>query len=76
MDPNPTDRVLDIGCGDGKFTETFIPAVEYVLGVDSSPSMIESATKDYSGTKAEFKVVDCRYLEKEVSIVNATWDKV
>lgn len=76
MDPKPTDRVLDVGCGDGKFTENFLPAVEYVLGIDSSTSMIESATKEYGGPKADFKVVDCRYLEKEASVVNGTWDKV
>ncbi|KAL2009505.1 hypothetical protein VTN00DRAFT_5312 [Thermoascus crustaceus] len=76
LDPQPTDRVLDVGCGDGKFTENFLPSVGFVLGVDSSPSMIESAKKDYSGPKTEFRVVDCRYLEQETSIVNGTWDKV
>ncbi|KAA8648436.1 hypothetical protein EYZ11_000357 [Aspergillus tanneri] len=76
LDPQPTDKILDVGCGDGKFTEAFIPAVETVLGVDSSPAMIESATKDYGGPKAEFRVVDCCYLDRESSIVNGTWDKV
>lgn len=65
-----------MGCGDGKFTENFRPAVRYVLGIDSSPSMIESATKDYGGSNAEFRVVDCRYLERESSILADGWDKV
>jgi hypothetical protein len=38
--------------------------------------MIESANKDYGSPKASFRVVDCRYLEKETSIVNGSWDKV
>mgnify|MGYP000874469395 FL=1 len=76
LDPQLTDRVLDIGCGDGKFTENFLPGVAFVLGLDSSPSMIESAKKDYSGPKTEFRVVDCRFLEQETSIVDGTWDKV
>ncbi|GES64903.1 S-adenosyl-L-methionine-dependent methyltransferase [Aspergillus terreus] len=76
LDPKPTDRVLDVGCGDGKFTEAFIPAVEYVLGVDSSPAMIESANKDYAGPKAAFRVLDCCYLEQDPSVVNGQWDKV
>ncbi|RMJ25570.1 Methyltransferase domain-containing protein [Aspergillus sp. HF37] len=74
--PSPTDRVLDIGCGDGKFTGAFLPAVGYVLGVDSSPAMIASAARDYNTPNAEFSAVDCRYLEKESSIVAGTWDKV
>jgi ubiquinone/menaquinone biosynthesis C-methylase UbiE len=76
LNPKPTDKILDIGCGDGKFTENFIPAIESVLGIDSSKSMIESANKDYGSPKASFRVVDCRYLEKETSIVNGSWDKV
>ncbi|KAF9889433.1 hypothetical protein FE257_007335 [Aspergillus nanangensis] len=76
LDPQPTDTVLDVGCGDAKFTEAFLPAVGSVLGIDASPSMIESATKDYAGPNAAFRVVDCCYLEQDTSIVNGTWDKV
>jgi hypothetical protein len=50
-----------------------------VLGIDASPSMIETATKLYGGDNnpaAEFRVVDCRHLEQEKEIVNGTWDKV
>lgn len=74
--PQPTDKVLDVGCGDGKFTENFLPAVQYVLGIDASPAMIESARKDYTSPKTEFRVVDCRYLEKEGTIVDGSWDRV
>ncbi|OJJ46157.1 hypothetical protein ASPZODRAFT_133157 [Penicilliopsis zonata CBS 506.65] len=65
LNPQPTDRVLDVGCGDGKFTARFLPAVGEVVGVDSSPSMIQSATKEYAGPRAEFKVVDCRFLDEQ-----------
>ncbi|KAL2870117.1 class I SAM-dependent methyltransferase [Aspergillus lucknowensis] len=76
LDPKPTDKVLDIGCGDGKFTDLFLPHVERVLGVDSSPAMIEAARKDYGGEKADFRVLDCCYLEQDASVANGTWDKV
>ncbi|KAL2831723.1 S-adenosyl-L-methionine-dependent methyltransferase [Aspergillus cavernicola] len=76
LDPQPTDKVLDIGCGDGKFTDAFIPHVGKVLGVDSSPAMIESANKDYGGEKAEFSVLDCCNLEQDSAIADGTWDKV
>lgn len=76
LEPKSPDRILDVGCGDGKFTANFAPSVEHVLGIDASPSMIESASKDFAGRKTEFKVVDCRYLDKETEIVNGRWDKV
>ncbi|EEQ88570.1 methyltransferase [Blastomyces dermatitidis ER-3] len=76
LNPQPTDRVLDIGCGDGKFTGSFIPHVGSVLGIDASASMISSAKADYGSPKAEFRVVDCRYLDRELDIVERAWDKV
>ena len=76
LDPQPTDRVLDIGCGDGKFTHNCLPVVAYVLGIDASPSMIDHARKTYGSPGAEFYIVDCRYLERETSIANGTWDKM
>ncbi|KAL4985883.1 S-adenosyl-L-methionine-dependent methyltransferase [Aspergillus falconensis] len=76
LDPQPTDKVLDIGCGDGKFTELFLPHVSKVLGVDSSPAMIEAAKKDYGGEKAEFRVLDCCFLEQAGDVADGSWDKV
>ncbi|KAL5001694.1 S-adenosyl-L-methionine-dependent methyltransferase [Aspergillus recurvatus] len=76
LDPQPTDKVLDIGCGDGKFTELFLPHVSKALGADSSPAMIEAAKKDYGGEKAEFRVLDCCFLEQDGNVVDGSWDKV
>ncbi|KAL4790467.1 S-adenosyl-L-methionine-dependent methyltransferase [Aspergillus venezuelensis] len=75
IDPQPSDKVLDIGCGDGKFTELYLPHVERVLGLDASPAMIEAAKRDYTG-KAEFRVVDYCYLENDQEAVSGKWDKV
>ncbi|KAJ5263535.1 hypothetical protein N7478_011140 [Penicillium angulare] len=73
----PTDRVLDIGCGDGKFTTRFSGAVDFVLGVDSSPAMIDTAkTLDYGDARTDFRVVDCRKLDEESDLLNGNWDKV
>lgn len=76
LDAQPTDRILDVGCGDGKFTANYLPIVREVFGVDNSPSFIESATKEYGSDKAHFKLVDCRYLEDDPEAVNGNWDKV
>lgn len=76
LNPQPSDRILDVGCGDGKFTANFASSVTEVYGVDASPSFIASATEDYGNAKTHFKVVDCRYLEQDAEAVNGKWDKV
>ncbi|BDD64388.1 hypothetical protein MPDQ_001655 [Monascus purpureus] len=77
LSPCPTDRILDIGCGDGKFTAKFLPAADYVLGLDSSKNLVDAAIRDYSSlANAEFRVVDCRFLEQETAVVDGSWDKV
>jgi ubiquinone/menaquinone biosynthesis C-methylase UbiE len=76
LDPKPTDRILDVGCGDGKFTANYLDSVAEVYGVDASPSFIESAKQDYGGPKAHFKVVDCCFLESDQEALGGQWDKV
>lgn len=47
------------------------------MGVDSSAAMIEAAkTLNYGGATTEFRVVDCRHLNKEEDVVNGQWNKV
>jgi ubiquinone/menaquinone biosynthesis C-methylase UbiE len=76
LNPQPTDRVLDLGCGDAKFTANYLNSVGEVYGVDASPSLIASASQGYSSAKARFRVVDCRYLEKDAEAVSGKWDKM
>lgn len=77
LQANATDRILDIGCGDGVFTANFIDAAGYVLGVDASRKMIDAARHRFGRNgKAEFCVVDCRYLGEKPYIVNESFDKV
>jgi tRNA/tmRNA/rRNA uracil-C5-methylase (TrmA/RlmC/RlmD family) len=80
LDPQPSDKVLDLGCGDGVFTANFSNKVQKVLGLDASGRMIEAAQKDHSGHNTEFRVLDVRYLEEalEKGVVEGrgTWDRV
>lgn len=76
LNPQPTDRVLDVGCGDGKFTTHYLNSVAEVYGVDASHSFIASATKEFGSSRARFRVVDCRYLENDAEAVDGAWDKV
>jgi trans-aconitate methyltransferase len=47
----PDDRVLDIGCGDGRVTASIAPLVARgsVLGIDSSTEMIRHAGSSFAG---------------------------
>lgn len=41
--PQPGEKILDLGCGDGVLTEKLIAAGAKVTGVDAAPAMVEAA---------------------------------
>lgn len=43
LDPRPGERILDLGCGDGELAKALSDAGVDVVGVDSSPEMLEAA---------------------------------
>ncbi|HEV8406451.1 MAG TPA: methyltransferase domain-containing protein [Sphingomicrobium sp.] len=43
LDPQPRERILDIGCGDGTLTLKIIERGAIALGIDNSPEMIAAA---------------------------------
>ena len=43
LSPQPGERILDLGCGDGALTVTLLERGCDVVGVDSSPDMIAAA---------------------------------
>lgn len=58
------ERILDVGCGDGKVTAELAGAVPRgeAVGVDASPSMIEFAHGAFRVANLGFHVMDAREL--------------
>src|SRR5579863_4013179 len=45
LNPQPGERILDLGCGDGALTEKIVSAGTQVVGVDASSDMVAAAKK-------------------------------
>ncbi len=54
--PKAGERILDLGCGTGHLTQQIAAAGATVLGLDSSPEMIEAARHEYPSL--EFVLAD------------------
>jgi trans-aconitate methyltransferase len=59
LNPQPGEKILDLGCGDGALTERLVAAGANVVGVDSSADMVRAA-KDRG---LDARVVDGYTLE-------------
>jgi trans-aconitate 2-methyltransferase len=66
-------KIIDIGCGPGNSTKVLSQRFPntYILGVDSSPDMIETAKRDYPCF--DFKICD---ISKDSSMLDTDFDIV
>jgi len=55
----PTDKVLDVACGDGAFSD-YLPT-EDIIGIDNAPTAIKFAQE--SGKKGTYKVMNMENLD-------------
>ncbi len=58
LDPQPGQRILDLGCGTGHLTEQISERGAEVVGLDSSAAMIGQARQNYP--KLKFALSDAR----------------
>ena len=55
---NKSDRVLDVGCGAGRWAEVVVPIVGDYLGIDFSASLLEIARRKVPGARFQRLSVD------------------
>jgi trans-aconitate methyltransferase len=67
LNPQPGERILDLGCGDGDLTEKLVAAGAHVIGVDSSESMVAAA---------QARGLDVRLMDAYNLKLNAEFDAV
>lgn len=58
LNPQPAERILDLGCGTGQLTARIAESGASVIGLDSSPVMIGQARQNYP--KLKFQLADAR----------------
>ena len=61
------ERILDLGCGDGVLTAELAKLVPdgFVLGIDASESMIDTARKYNTGVNVRFELLDINAIDFE-----------
>ena len=66
INSQPNQIILDLGCGTGQLTTKIAESGAEVIGIDSSPEMIEKAQENYPQLK--FQVADARSFELSQSV--------
>ena len=63
--PRAGEHILDVGCGTGQLTAEIVGSGAEVIGIDSSPAMIEEARKNYPDMRFELAdVLSLAYREE------------
>lgn len=60
--PGPDSALLDLGCGNGVFTQQLAAGVHRAVGVDFSPAMIAVAQAECGAPNLTYRVVDVKQL--------------
>jgi trans-aconitate methyltransferase len=63
LNPQPGERILDLGCGTGQLTSKIAASGAEVVGLDASPAMIGQARQNYP--RLRFMLADARAMKFE-----------
>lgn len=61
LNPQPNERILDLGCGTGQLTEKIAESGAELTGIDSADKMIEKAKQNYP--QLHFQVADAKNFQ-------------
>ena len=70
LNPQPGERILDLGCGTGQLTSDIAATGAEILGIDSSPDMIGQARQNYP--KLKFQLADARSFEVDALLTQSS----
>lgn len=60
LDPQPGERILDLGCGSGQLTQAIADRGAIVIGIDGDAAMVTAAQQQFPDLT--FQVADARYF--------------
>ena len=72
---NKKNRLLDVGCGIGRWADAIENCVGYYLGIDISHTLIEKAL-NRKGNSADFCILSAADISKKKLKVNILFDRV
>src|SRR3546814_1883621 len=78
LDPQPTDRVLDLFCGLGNFTLPIARRVAEVVGVEGEHGLVERAAQNAARNgiaNASFHVANLFEDQRATDWARQPWDK-
>lgn len=79
LDPQPTDRVLDLFCGLGNFTLPIARRVAEVVGVEGEHGLVERAAENAMRNgigNARFEVANLFEDQRDAAWAKQSWDKL
>ncbi len=75
LDPQPGERVLDVGAGQGVLAPSIAQARARYVGIDASPRLLDMARKHHGGA-GRFLLADARAISSHRELAAGSFDAV